>query len=153
MEHILNKDQIKHIKKRGLWPDAKAFGGCASVSEPNSRDSQPDETNSELKSGDKIDETECSTSSRKAGDVTKNAIPSDQHGDIKGNESPRGMVGNTVSKRGGTHSGDQEGLCIDSDEDDMSDLFVNNNRVAMMELRTDHDDEDSESDESDGDDN
>lgn len=130
MEHILNKDQIKHLKKQGLWPGAEAFGGVLPAAGPGS--GTPREGWGE------------------AIPVRNNA--EDKEGVVRAEAV--GVAGKGGLAEGGEGAGeeDEEDAYEEEEEDDMSDLFVNNNRAAMMQLRTDHEDEqDSDDDDEESD--
>eukprot|EP00903_Cladosiphon_okamuranus_P020028 g18396.t1 len=135
VEHILNKDQIKHLKKRGLWPGDGAFGGALPAAGPGS-----------------------GTPRESWGDaIAAKGDDSGSGGD--GADGRKGSGGEAASRAGGlagsdgAHGGGETGPGVESgmggeeeeEEEDMSDLFVNNNRVAMMQLRIDHEDDEEDS--------
>lgn len=149
VEHILNKEQIKHLKKRGLWPELNAFGGALLPGGPGS--STPRET-----WGDAI-------ADGNPDDERKGVAPAEVVGD-RGDEASVAAVSAGVSACciGADKGAVGEGTGLEGDggeeeeeeeEDDMSDLFVNNNRAAMMQLRTDHEDEEESDSEDDDDEN
>lgn len=123
MEHILHKEHIKHLKKRGLWPSAF----CQAT---------PDaaQGGSGISTGGREESTPAGTEGAEAGHIpaAENTIDA-----RRSTRCPEDGNAEEALKAG---NGDEE------EEDDMSDLFVNNNRMAMMQLRINHDDDDSESD-------
>ena len=146
MEHILNKDQIKHLKKRGLWPGDDAFGGALPAAGPGSgnpregwgdaiaakgNNSGDGGTNGEKGAG-------CDTGIAGAVAAPEASRVGDSAGSDGGVGGPGGD-GGRVEHGAGEEEEEEE-------EEDMSDLFVNNNRVAMMQLRIDHEDDDEDSD-------
>lgn len=140
MEHILNKEQIKHLKKRGLWPGPDAFGGLLPAAGPGSGTPRESWGNA-LKTPDEVSVGEgVSGAAEKEGRQEKGASTEDIGGDNNGcsvgaGEAVEGKVGGEEEEGEG---GEEE------EEDDMSDLFVNNNRAAMNQLRKDHEDDDSD---------
>ncbi|CAM9497649.1 unnamed protein product [Pylaiella littoralis] len=144
VEHILNKDQIKHLKKRHLWPADDAFGGtlfAAGQGSGTSRDGSGGAMAGEGGGG--------STDSR-GGDAAASEVA--ECGAGKGRaagaeEVVNGDAGGGRTEEKGTGGEEQEEEEEEEEEeDDMSDLFVNNNRVAMMQLRTDQEDDEEDSD-------
>lgn len=131
VEHILNKDQIKHLKKRDLWPGPEAFGGVMAATGPGT--------------GTPRDGWGEAIPVRNDSD-TREGVANVQAVDAAGKGvTVTGLDGGVVEVAG--EEEEEEG---EEGEDDMSDLFVNNNRAAMMQLRTDHEDEeDSDDDDSD----
>eukprot|EP00752_Nemacystus_decipiens_P010535 g9381.t1 len=142
VEHILNKDQIKHLKKRGLWPGDDAFGGALSAAGPgsgNPREGWGDaiaaKGNCDGSGADGGKGAGCDAGKAKAG-----AAP-EASSDVVGSDDRVGGAGGV--KHGADEDEEEE---EEEEEEDMSDLFVNNNRVAMMQLRIDHEDDDEDSD-------
>lgn len=148
VEHILNKEQIKHLKKRGLWPEPDAFGGALPLAGPGS--GNPREGWGDAIAGSSTDDERKGVAAAKAVDsegsgVSVAAVTAGVSAFCIGADKGAGGEGAGVEGDGGEEE--------EEEEDDMSDLFVNNNRAAMMQLRTDHEDEEeSDSDSEDDDD-
>lgn len=130
MEHILHKEHIKHLKQRGLWPSAfcgstpdAAQGGSGTLTGVSDTDGREENTPAGTEGAE------------------ENAIDAREGTDCPGK-------GGDENIEEALKTGNRDGEEGEEEEDDMSDLFVNNNRMAMMQLRMDHDDddEDSESD-------
>lgn len=167
VEHILNKDQIKHLKKRNLWPGAEAFGAPPPDSGPGSGNprqnwgdaivdlNNPSSDDPNKGGGDGL---KCGSSTG-GGDSGSASGVAKVAGEGKGKEgalrdADRGVRGAGTGETGGQEVGEEEEgeWEEEEEEEDMSDLFVNNNRAAMMQLRTDHDDDEEDSDDEDDED-
>ncbi|CAM9377175.1 unnamed protein product [Choristocarpus tenellus] len=131
VEHILNKDQVKHLKKVGLWPEAFATvdkgGVCLSQCQKE-----------QLVSGRAAGYRSSACTDTGEGKGLEDGRGSGSIGSMVGEEDIKQLIMTAGESGEGYNSG------YDT-EDDMSDLVVNNNRVAMMQLRVDHDDEDEDS--------
>ena len=138
VEHILNKEQIKHLKKRGLWPEPDAFGGALPLAGPGSGNPR-EGWGDAIAGGNPDDETKGVAPSTVVADegngVSVAAVAAGVSACCIGVD--KGAVGDGGGIEGGGGEEEEE----EEEEDDMSDLFVNNNRAAMMQLRTDHEDE------------
>lgn len=149
VESILNKDQIKHLKKQELWPDgADAFGGVLPAAGPGSgtpREGWGDAIGTGG-DGDAAASTATENANKETEESTK-AFGSTKKGDAGGVEEDlvTGVSRCCVSDAAGDNEEGEEEEEEEEEEDDMSDLFVNNNRAAMMQLRRDHEDDESES--------
>ncbi|CAM9697192.1 unnamed protein product [Discosporangium mesarthrocarpum] len=137
VEHILNKDQVKHLKKEGLWPEE--FSSAAPGGPVN------------------LQRRGCSTKGG-VGVSDESCLAQGLGGTGAGGGSDGGRKGVMTAGGGENHAGKPEEACKGGSEDiergewesgtdtEEDDLFVNNNRLAMMQLRIDHDDEEDQED-------
>ncbi|CBJ25456.1 conserved unknown protein [Ectocarpus siliculosus] len=152
VEHILNKDQIKHLKKRELWPADDAFGGAllaagAGSSGPRDGwgDAVADGGGSSDSGGSKgMGAAAIEEKGNGGGEVAATAATAEKEvgSGVKVGGDGAGEVPSGAGR--GEQEGDEDEE--EEEEDDMSDLFVNNNRAAMMRLRVDHEDDEEDSD-------
>ncbi|CAM9432063.1 unnamed protein product [Scytosiphon promiscuus] len=152
VEHILNKDQVKHLKKQGLWPADDAFGGSlssAGVGSGNPREGWGNATDTAAgvsgggTGGGRGGGTALGGDTD--GDEPKKAAATGAE-DAVGDGAGGGLAGKGSGEEGAGAEPEEEEEGEEEEEDDMSDLFVNNNRAAMMQLRTDHEDDEEDSD-------
>jgi hypothetical protein len=145
VEHVLNKDQIKHIKRAGKWPQGFSDDAVQHAI-PNAADA-----------GLSAAETAQTTAEHEAAAESAGTSQQQQQQQPRAAVSAHGA--NTSATANGDHAAaaagtqnecsDSDGEYEDSDTDSMDDLFVNTNRVAMMNLRTDYNSAESDEDEDD----
>jgi hypothetical protein len=146
VEHVLNKDQIKHIKRAGKWPQG--------FSDDAAQHAIPSTAAASFSAA----ETAESTAEHEI--AADSGITQQQQQQQQPREASNAKSADTAVAANGAHAtaaagaqdecSDSNGEYEDSDSDSMDDLFVNTNRVAMMNLRTDYNS--AESDEEDDDD-
>ncbi|CAN0053103.1 unnamed protein product [Ectocarpus fasciculatus] len=155
VEHILNKDQIKHLKKQELWPADDAFGGARLAAGAGSscpRDGWGDAVaggggSSDDGGGKGMGAAAIEGKSDGGGEVAAAATTAEKDVGSGVKVGADGAAGEIMSGAvRGEEGGDEEEEEEEEEEDDMSDLFVNNNRAAMMQLRVDHEDDEEDSD-------
>lgn len=170
----MNKDQIKYLKKKDLWPEGahNDFGAAAAAAalgpiagkDPRENwgqaiPSMPLTSNDDSKAKEDATRLKNNTGSESGKDKVGNpgiTPPNIAEGrKTEGNGEGKGRLGYADRKssetgeeneeeersQGDSGEGLEHGDYDDEDDEDMSDLFVNNNRAAMMQLRTDYDDE------------
>jgi hypothetical protein len=146
VEHVLNKDQIKHIKRAGKWPqgfsDDAAQHAMPSAADASSPTAETAQTTAEHDI------------------VADSADTPHQQQQRQPREAVSAHDASTAAAANGKHAAaagaqnecsDSDGEHEDSDTDSMDDLFVNTNRVAMMNLRTDYNSAESDDEEEDDD--
>ncbi|CAM9477699.1 unnamed protein product [Ectocarpus sp. 4 AP-2014] len=154
VEHILNKDQIKHLKKRELWPADDAFGGAllaAGAGSSGPRDGWGGAVadgggSSDSGGGKEMGAAAIEETGNCGGEVAAAAATAKKEAGsgVKVGGDGAGEVPSGAGR--GEQEGDEDEEEEEEEEDDMSDLFVNNNRAAMMQLRVDHEDDEEDSD-------
>lgn len=130
VEHVLSKDQVKHIRKIGKWPaHFDAALGTAALDNDDGRGG-----------GD-----------GSGADGSGGGGGSTGNGHVDAVDSVGGGVNGSSNNGdgGASHSGGEAEEWESGSEDSMGELFVNNNRAAMQRLRL-HNDDDEDDDSSDG---
>lgn len=122
VEHILYKEQVKHLKEAGLWP--AAFADAVVVEGPGEggKEEGVEEEKTQGGGGERARVTAAKTER-----IVKDDAAS-----------------NLATGEGGEEEGDEEGSEYESEEEDYSDLHVNTNRLAKAHLYVDDDEDESE---------
>lgn len=131
VEHILYKEQVKHLKEAGLWP--AAFADAVVVEGPVEGGKEEGVEEEKEKKQDEGEEGA--------------RVATVQAGRIDGDNATAGLA----TGEGGEEEGEEdEESDYESEEEDYSDLHVNTNRLAKAHLYVDDDDDEDESEDEDG---
>jgi len=129
VEHILYKEQVKHLKEAGLWP--AAFADAVVVEGPGEggkEEGVEEEEEEKQDGGQRGARAAAANVQKKAGRI----------------------AGSTRGEGEGGEDEDEESD-YESEEEDYSDLHVNTNRLAKAHLYVDDDEDEDESEDEEGD--
>ncbi|EKU20680.1 rna binding protein, partial [Nannochloropsis gaditana CCMP526] len=124
VEHILYKEQVKHLKDQGMWPVV--------FSEPAEQGpAHKGEGRSELEHGanQRVEPEGGGQEKCQNGNPTRERVGREGDGNVSAFQ---------------VEDGDSTGSQYESDEEDYSDLHVNTNRLAKAHLYVDDDEEEEE---------